>query len=173
MPPENESDYDEEDDDGTGNGQQQQKSGPSQNDLRELRKKAKAHDELAAKVARFERDNAFRDAGINPTDAKAKYFVKAYDGELTAEAIKAEALEAGLLQTEEQQKEQEGQKQEAGQQRQQAEQSHQRMDGAGQGAGQQSPDAQAELVAKMSAATSMDELIDIATAAGMPTIKNR
>lgn len=173
MPPEHESDYDEEDDDGTGNGQQQQKSEPSKNDLRELRRKAKAHDELAAKVAQFERDNAFRDAGINPTDAKAKYFVKAYDGEMTADAIKAEALEAGLLQTKEQQQEADAQQQEAGQQRALQEQSHSRMDGASQGAGQQSPDAQAELVAKMSAATSMDELIDIATAAGMPTIKNR
>lgn len=172
MPNESESDYDEEDDGGNGNGQQQQ-SGPSQNDIRELRKKAKAHDDLAAKVAQYERDNAFRDAGINPSDAKAKYFVKAYDGDLTADAIKAEALSAGILQTEEQRQEASTQEQQAAQQAAAQQAAHSRMDGASQGAGQQSPDAQAELIAKMSAAKSMDELIDIATAGGMPTVKNR
>lgn len=171
MPTEYESDYDE-DEDG-GNDQQSQQSNASQNDLRELRKKAKQADDLAKKVAQFERENAFRDAGINPSEAKAKYFVKGYDGELTAEAIKAEALAAGILQTEEQKQETDAQQQQVEQQRANQEQAHQRMDGAGQGAGSQTPDQTAELIKKMSAAESMDELIDIATAAGMPTIKNR
>mgnify|MGYP001616038971 CR=1 FL=1 len=167
----NESGYEDGDDDGNDpNGQQ---AGSSQNDLRELRKKAKAHDDLLKEVALLKRDNAFRDAGINPADAKAKYFVKAYDGELTADAIKAEALAVGILQTEEQRQEASTQQQQAEQQRANQEQAHSRMDGAGQGATGQTPDASAELVAKMSAATSMDELIDIATAGGMPTIKNR
>jgi hypothetical protein len=171
MPNESESDYDTDDDDGDGNGQQQ--SGPPKNDLRELRKKAKERDELAAKVAQFERENAFRDAGINPSDPKTKYFIKGYDGELTADAIKAEATAAGFIQTDEQQQAANAQQQQAEQQRANQQQSHERMDGAGQGAGNQTPDAQAELVAKMGAAKSMDELIDIATSAGMPTIKNR
>lgn len=172
QPNEHESDYDEEED--GGNSQQQQtEPNSSQKDLRELRKKAKERDDLAAKVAQYERDIAFRDAGVNPTDPKAKYFVKGYDGELTADAIKAEATAAGILQTEEQKQQAGSQKQQADQQRQQMEQSHQRMDGAGQGAGNETPDATAELIAKMSAAKSMDELIDIATAAGMPTVKNR
>lgn len=171
MPTEFESDYDGDDDGGNDpNGQQ---SNASQNDLRELRKKAKQADDLLKKVAQFERENAFRDAGINPSDAKAKYFVKAYDGELTSDAIKAEATAAGILQTEEQQQEANTQQQAAEQQRAGQEAAHGRMDGASQGAGSQTPDAQAELIAKMQAAKSMDELIDIATAGGMPTIKNR
>lgn len=171
MPTEYESDYDG-DDDGS-DGQNGQQAGPSQNDLRELRKKAKAHDELVKKVAQFERDSAFRDAGINPSDPKAKYFVKAYDGEMTADAIKAEAQAAGVLQTEEQRQEASNQQQAADQQRQSQEQAHSRMDGAGAGGQSIAPDAQAELVAKMEGAKSMDELIQIATAAGMPTNLNR
>jgi len=162
-----------EDGENDGNGPNGEQAGASQNDLRELRKKAKQADELAKKVAQFERENAFRDAGINPSDARAKYFVKAYDGELTAEAIKAEATAAGILQTEEQRQQAEASAAAAEQARQNQEQAHGRMDGASQGAGGQTPDQTAELIAKMSAAKSMDELIDIATAAGMPTIKNR
>lgn len=170
MAPDNESDYDEDDSGNDPNGQGQ---GPSNSDLRALRKKAKDYDDLAKKVAQYERENAFRDAGINPSDTKAKYFVKAYEGELTPEAIKAEAQAAGILQSEEerQQQEQAGQQQE--QQRQQQEAAHTRMDGASQGAGTMTPDATAELIEKMTAAKSMDELIDIATQAGMPTVKNR
>lgn len=171
MSTDSESGYD--GDDGGGNDPNGQQAGAFQNDLRELRKKAKQADELAKKVAQYERDNAFRDAGINPTDPKAKYFVKGYDGELTADAIKAEATAAGFIQTDEQRQAATAQQQQAEQQRVNQEAAHGRMDGASQGAGTQSPDAQAELVAKMAAATSMDELVSIATSAGMPTTLNR
>ncbi len=53
--------------------------------------------EAAERGRKALRENAFLKAGINPDDAKMKYFVKAYDGELDPEAIKAEATEAGLL----------------------------------------------------------------------------
>lgn len=169
--PEFEPDYEDDDEDGSGQGGQS--SAPSNNDLRKLRKAAKERDELLTKVAQFERDNAFRDAGINPSDPKAKYFVKGYDGEMTADAIKGEAQAAGLLQSEEEQQQQEQTRQQQEQQRNQQEQTHFRMDLAGTGATPLAPDATAELIQKMTAAKDMDELVEIATAAGMPTVKNR
>lgn len=73
--------------------------------IRQLRDKAKrAGDaEREASEAReqlqaLQREVEFRKAGIDPDDPKAKYFAKAYDGDLTAEAIKAEAEQAGILQ---------------------------------------------------------------------------
>lgn len=69
--------------------------------LRKLRKQIKetneAAEKLAAENATLKRETAFRDAGINPKDPKARYFVKGYEGDLTAEAIKAEAEEAGII----------------------------------------------------------------------------
>lgn len=69
-----------------------------------LRKQLKASEakarKLAEELAAFQRTSAFRDAGVDPNDPKARYFVKGYDGELTVEAIKAEAEAAGLLEQE-------------------------------------------------------------------------
>ena len=69
--------------------------------LRKLRKQVKeqgaAAESLAAENAALKREGAFRTAGIDPSDPKARYFVKGYDGEITVEAIKAEAAEAGLI----------------------------------------------------------------------------
>lgn len=54
--------------------------------------------EREAKEAKaLKRENAFLKAGINPDDPKAKWLVKGYDGELTPDAIKAAAVEAGVL----------------------------------------------------------------------------
>ena len=70
-------------------------------DTKDLRKKYEAalaeNATLKAERAASQRDAAFREAGVDPADPKAKYFVKAYDGELSAEAIKAEAVAAGLV----------------------------------------------------------------------------
>lgn len=66
--------------------------------LRALRQKARQADELAAKLAAMERTEMFRNAGIDPGDARARYFVKGYEGELNVDAIKAAASEAGFLQ---------------------------------------------------------------------------
>lgn len=65
--------------------------------IRDLEAKARQADELAAKVAGMERTEAFRAAGLDPNDPKAKYFVKGYEGELTPDAIKVAATEAGFL----------------------------------------------------------------------------
>lgn len=40
---------------------------------------------------------AFYEAGINMTDPKMAYFVKGYDGDLDAEAIRAAAVDAGFI----------------------------------------------------------------------------
>lgn len=68
--------------------------------IRELEAQAKESRELKAQLAQMERDNAFAKAlGPAADSPGAKYFVKAYDGELTVDAIKAAATEGGFLQT--------------------------------------------------------------------------
>ena len=47
----------------------------------------------------MKRELAFAKAGINPDDPRMKYFVKGYDGELTAEAVRQAAVEAGFIQS--------------------------------------------------------------------------
>jgi hypothetical protein len=65
-----------------------------------LRKRAekalKRATEAEARAAAAERELMFANAGI-PADGAGKYFRKGYDGELTLEAIKAEAESAGLF----------------------------------------------------------------------------
>lgn len=67
-------------------------------ELRKLRKEQQRREELERKVADLERRDLFARAGVPVDDPGARYFVKAYDGELTAEAIKAAAVEARILQ---------------------------------------------------------------------------
>jgi len=64
---------------------------------RDLEARAKAGDEAIAKLAELERREAFRDAGINVSDGVGSYFVKGYDGDLSVEAIRAEAERVGLV----------------------------------------------------------------------------
>ena len=49
------------------------------------------------RAASYERRDTFRSAGLDPDDARVKYFVKGYEGELDAEAIRQEATAAGFL----------------------------------------------------------------------------
>lgn len=65
--------------------------------IRELEKAAKAGRDALAKAAALEREVTFRSAGIDPNDTRLKYFVKGYEGDLSAESIKAAAVEAGFL----------------------------------------------------------------------------
>jgi hypothetical protein len=69
--------------------------------IRALEKKAKERDQLADRLSKLERQQTFAEAGIDLNDPKTKYFVNGYDGEMTAEAIKAEATTAGFLQADE------------------------------------------------------------------------
>lgn len=65
--------------------------------IKDLRAKAKRASELETQLAEYQRKDAFRDAGIDPTDPQQKYFMRGYDGELTPEAIRTEAIQAGYL----------------------------------------------------------------------------
>lgn len=66
--------------------------------IKELRAKAAKADEAEARAAAAERDLAFTKAGI-PDEGVGSYFRKGYDGDLTAEAIKAEAAVSGFTTT--------------------------------------------------------------------------
>jgi hypothetical protein len=70
-----------------------------------LRKRMKALEDenkaLKEQVAEGQQTNrrlAFIEAGVDLKDPKASYFLKAYDGEITPEAIRTAALEAGFIQ---------------------------------------------------------------------------
>ena len=63
---------------------------------RELEDRAKAGDEAVAQLAQLQRELSFRDAGVDPNTKQGQYFMRGYDGEMTADAIRAEAAELGL-----------------------------------------------------------------------------
>lgn len=69
----------------------------SRSAIRSLERDAKAFKESQAEMATLKRQLAFTSAGIKPDDPKMSYFVKGYDGELTADAITKAATEAGFL----------------------------------------------------------------------------
>jgi hypothetical protein len=68
---------------------------------RELETRAKEAEEKAAtlelQLSSIQRRDTFRSAGLDLDDARIKYFVKGYEGELDAEAIRQEATAAGFL----------------------------------------------------------------------------
>ncbi len=66
-------------------------------ELRKLRKADKENAELKAQLAEANRREQFARAGIPIDDPAAKYFVRGYDGDLTAEAIRAAAVEARVI----------------------------------------------------------------------------
>lgn len=65
-------------------------------DIRRLREKGERFDAVSAENADLKRRVAFAEAGL-PTAPWRTYFDKGYEGELTADAIKAAATEAGFL----------------------------------------------------------------------------
>jgi len=65
-----------------------------------LRKAANRAKQLERELNELKRKVAFAEAGIATDDPKMRYFIKGYEGEMTAEAIKQAALEAGFLHTE-------------------------------------------------------------------------
>ena len=64
---------------------------------RGLRRAANKSKQLEQELNNMKRELAFTKAGINPDDPKMKYFVKGYDGEMSAEAVLQAALEAGFV----------------------------------------------------------------------------
>jgi hypothetical protein len=77
--------------------------------IRQLEKKAAKADELQAQVDKLLRRDAFREAGVDLKDPKVGYFEKGYDGEITAEAIRKAAEEAGFIEPPQPSEEQQGQ----------------------------------------------------------------
>lgn len=66
-------------------------------DIKQLRQKARKFDQAEARAVAAEKKLAFAEAGLDLKDPKLGYFIKGYEGDLTAEAIKAEAVAAGFL----------------------------------------------------------------------------
>ena len=66
---------------------------------RELEARAARADELEAQVQQMQRKEVFRDAGLDPSNKMTEYFMKGYEGELSVDAIQAEATSAGLSNT--------------------------------------------------------------------------
>jgi len=68
---------------------------------RDLETRAKEAEQKAAtlelELSFIQRRDTFRSAGLDPDDARVKYFVKGYEGELDADAIRQEAEAAGFL----------------------------------------------------------------------------
>lgn len=133
----------------------------SRDDLRQLREKARAADEANEKLALLERKVLFNEAGIDLSTKGAQYFEKGYAGDLTVEAIKAEAEEVGLFQ-----------KKEPVRQTVPAQEMamHQQMNRTTAGGGDPSTEDYGALIA---AASSAEEVLQIATRFGVPTAYNR
>lgn len=66
--------------------------------MKQLEKELHQSKQALAEAEAIKRENAFMKAGIPMDDPMAKYFVKGYDGEISAEAIRAAAQEANLIQ---------------------------------------------------------------------------
>lgn len=88
--------YDDEYDD-----EQQEPQERTSSEWARLRRAEKAADKAKKELEAIKAEQAFFKAGLNPDDPKVKYFRKGYEGDLTPEAIKAEALAAGFLSAEE------------------------------------------------------------------------
>lgn len=86
---------DEFDADGFDADDEQQQYGDNPN-LRQLRKKARDHDTVLAERDQLKRELAFTKAGI-PDTPIGRLLAKSYDGEPTPEAIRAYAVEHGVL----------------------------------------------------------------------------
>ena len=82
-------DFDETDDD------EDSKPARTDQEWAELRRARKARDKALKELEGFKREKAFNKAGIDPDDPKFAYFVKGYEGDITPEAIRAEARPLG------------------------------------------------------------------------------
>lgn len=71
----------------------------TQEDVSELRKAAEGGKAAKAEAEALRRELAFTKAGIDTSSKPAQALIASYSGELTAEAIKAEAAEWGLTQS--------------------------------------------------------------------------
>lgn len=143
----------EDDLDEQGEDEQQRTVTLARRQIRALERKAKGFDDAVTEAATLKRELAFARAGL-PDDAKTGYFTKAYDGDLTPEAIRAAAEAAGFLEA----PKAEPPKEERA--------THERMADASAGATTAPPvDFQAEIAQAKSPA----EVMAIVKRAGLPT----
>lgn len=75
---------------------------PVRAQLRNLEAKNKELEAKLSEATEAQRKLAFVEAGVDLNAPISRYFVKAYDGEMTAEAIRAAATEANLIGTQQQ-----------------------------------------------------------------------
>lgn len=132
----------------------------SPEDLKALRAKAKEADRLTKEFEAAQRKLAFVESGINIADPKMSYFVKGYEGELNADAIKAEAERAGFVGQQQQQQPSVPPQELAG---------HQQMAEASSGGAPGQPD----LAEQIRNAGSQEEVMALMIKAGYPTAWNR
>lgn len=130
----------------------------SVNDLRALRKASRERDDLNSQLAAQNRELAFAKAKLDLDDPKLKYFIKGYEGELTPEAIRAQAEADGFFHTPQQPRNNE----EVGAQ--------ERMTRASSGA-TETPNVKLEDMIRQ--ASSPDEVMKLMVQAGYPTTWNR
>jgi signal recognition particle subunit SEC65 len=76
---------------------------PVRAQLRKVEQQLKAAEAKAKELETAARELAFVKAGVDVNAPIAKYFVKGYDGELSADAIRVAAQEANLIQAAQQQ----------------------------------------------------------------------
>lgn len=79
---------------------EQEDSKPERSDSEwaELRRAKKAAEKATKELESLKAEREFEKAGLDPADPKVAYFRKGYDGDLTADAIRAEAVKAGFIQ---------------------------------------------------------------------------
>lgn len=83
--------------------EEDQEQSEQQTDIKSLRRAASGKKKLEQELESLRRELAFARAGLPLDDPKMRYFVKGYDGEMTAEAIREAAAEAGFLATQREQ----------------------------------------------------------------------
>lgn len=127
----------------------------SAKDLKALRNIAKDANDLRAQNDAAQRQLAFAKAKIDVTDPRMGYFIKGYEGDLEPEKIRAAALEAGFLNTQQPQSQVPATELDG----------HQQMGQAASG-GSSKPE---DLTEKIRNAQSQEEVMAIMTAAGYPT----
>lgn len=70
---------------------------PVRQRMKQLEKENRETKKLLAELQSQAKELEFVKAGVDTADPKFKYFVKAYDGEMTSEAIKEALVEAQLI----------------------------------------------------------------------------
>jgi hypothetical protein len=76
---------------------QPNESNPVRARMKQLEKENREFRKQLAEAETAKKELAFVKAGVDPTDPKAKWFVKGYDGEFSPEAIRAAAEEAQIV----------------------------------------------------------------------------